>query len=811
MTHQFTLLEKAALLSGENIWQTRAVPREGLRPLFLSDGPHGIRRQMGSGDHLGINGSQPATCFPTAATVANSWDLSLAEQVGEALGAEAAAQDVDVVLGPGLNIKRNPLCGRNFEYFSEDPYLSGTLAAGYVRGIQSRGVAACPKHFAVNSQELRRMASDSVVDERTLRELYLTAFELVVRESGPRALMSSYNKINGTYAHENSHLLTAILRDEWGFDGAVITDWGGGNDPVAGVKAGGTLEMPSPGYDSARQLVEAVETGALDIGDLDARVAELSNLSAWVGTHERPAADEQDHHELARRVAEQSAVLLKNDASTLPLAAGTRVAVIGDFAQTPRYQGSGSSVVNATRVTNTVDAIANADLEMVDFARGFNRGGERDEVLETQAIDAARGADVVLLYLGLDEVSETEGQDRTHLRLPDGQIAMLKLLRGVTDRIVVVLSAGSVVEMPWIDSCAALVHGYLGGQASAEAILNVLTGVVNPSGRLAETYPLTLQDVASSAYYPAAGPEAQYREGPYVGYRHHVSAGVPVRFPFGFGLSYTTFEYSDLKLTSAGASFAIENTGQGAGADVAQMYVARLTDGVFRPARELKGFAKVNLAPGERARVTIPFDRYTFRHFDVVANSWVEEAGDYEIIIAEHVDDVRLSSVRHLDGVAPRVGSTELPSYRAASVGQVSDEEFEALLGRKLTVQPTGRVDLSRNDPILSMHGARSPLARLAARVLKRLITRSEAKGKPDLNLYFLYNMPFRAISKMSGKAASLAMVDAILLIVNGHFFKGIGSLVKAFFANFSSTRRLAREFASTSNRTAGSSPVPVK
>lgn len=808
MTEELTLLEKAALLSGDNIWQSRAVPHAGIRPMFFSDGPHGIRRQVGSGDHLGINGSQPATCFPTAATVANSWDLSLAEQVGEALGAEASAQGVDVVLGPGLNTKRSPLCGRDFEYFSEDPYLSGTLAAGYVRGIQSRGVAASPKHFAANSQELRRMASDSVVDERTLRELYLTAFEIVVREAGPRVIMSSYNRINGTYAHENAHLLQEILRDEWGFNGAVVTDWGGGNDPVAGVKAGGTLEMPSPGFDSVRQLLEAVESGALGMDDLDARVAEVTELAAWLDSSEPVAADGAAHHDLARRVAEDSIVLLKNDDGLLPLAPGTRIAVVGDFAKTPRYQGAGSSLVNPTQLTTALGSIPGADLDMVSYAQGFERGAARDDALEAEAVNAARRADVVVLYLGLDEVSESEGMDRTHLRLPDSQVAMLKLMRGVTDRIVVVLSAGSVIEMPWIDSCSALIHGYLGGQAGAEAMLNVITGKVNPSGRLAETYPLTVEDVPSSSYFPGRGREAQYREGLYVGYRYYVSAGVPVRFPFGFGLSYTTFEYTDLKVSSTGASFVIENTGSSKGADVAQLYVARTSDGVFRPARELKGFTKVKLNPGERARVTIDFDRYTFRHFDTATDGWVVEAGDYEVIVGQHVDDVRLSAAHRVDGVDPRGSDVELPSYQSASVTNVSDREFEALLGRPLTIPAHGRIELGRNDPLLAMHEARSPLARLTASVLKRLIARSESKGKPDLNLYFLYNMPFRAISKMSGTSASLPMVDAILRIVNGHLFRGAGALLREYFANRRVTRRLRREFTATAHGEPGTAPA---
>ncbi|MFW2513906.1 glycoside hydrolase family 3 C-terminal domain-containing protein [Demequina sp. SO4-13] len=801
MSNELTDLEKAALLSGENIWQSRAFPHAGIRSLFFADGPHGVRKQTGSGDHLGIAASLPATCFPTAATVANSWDPALAEEVGRALGAEAAEQGVDVLLGPGLNIKRSPLCGRNFEYFSEDPFLAGTLAAGYVRGIQSQGVAASPKHFAVNSQELRRMASDSVVDERTLREIYLTAFEIVVRESSPRVIMSSYNRVNGAYAHENKHLLTDILRDEWGFDGAVITDWGGGNDPVAAIRAGGGLEMPSPGLDSARQILAALESGELDRADLAARAAELSELAAWIEGGESGGAGKDDHHELARRAAQQSIVLLKNDDAVLPLPAGERVAVVGDFAAEPRYQGAGSSLVNATTVTTALDAIAASELDIVAYAPGFARTGGEDQTLADEAVAAAKSADTVLLYLGLDEVSESEGKDREHLRLNDNQVELLRRLHGVNERIVVVLSAGAVVELPWLDDCAALVHGYLGGQAGAAAMVDVLTGTVNPSGRLAETYPLALSDSPTQRDYPATGDSALYREGLFVGYRYYSTAGVPVRFPFGYGLSYTAFTYSALTVTDAGATFSVENSGSGAGAEVAQLYVRRLTDGAIRPAVELKGFCKVYLERGERARVTIPFDRYTFRTFDVVGDRWVNETGEYEIVIGAHAADARLTAAHTLTGDAPQQPPAGLPHYAAGDVANVPDEEFARLLGRHLPAARPERGDLALNDPLRAMHHAKSPLARLAARVLRALIDRSERKGAPDLNLYFLYNMPFRATAKMTGGAVSVPMAEAITEIVNGHLFRGVGRLVRAFFRNLSDNKRMRTALAADVKR----------
>ncbi|MDE0573605.1 glycoside hydrolase family 3 C-terminal domain-containing protein [Demequina sp. B12] len=798
MSHELTTLEKAALLSGENIWQSRAFPHADIRALFFADGPHGVRKQTGSGDHLGIAASQPATCFPTSATIANSWDTTLAQEVGEALGAEAASQEVDVLLGPGLNVKRSPLCGRNFEYFSEDPYLSGTLAAGYVRGIQSQGVAASPKHFAANSQELRRMASDSVVDERTLREIYLTGFEIMVRESSPRVVMSAYNQINGTYAHENAHLLKDILRDEWGFDGAVITDWGGGNDPVAAVRAGGGLEMPSPGLDSVPALLEALERGELSMEDLDARVEELRALGQWVdGSKARPA-DLDAHHRLARRAARESAVLLRNEDAVLPLAASTRVAVIGDFADTPRYQGAGSSLVNASQLTSPLEALRASDLDVVAYAPGFKRDGTADAALTEQAVDAAMGADVVLLYLGLDEVAESEGKDREHLRMHEAQTELLARLRSVNKRVVVVLSAGSVVEMPWIEDAAAVLHGYLGGQAGAEAMVELLTGKANPAGRLAETYPLTLDDTPTVNYYPGVGRNAEYREGLYVGYRYYATTGVDVRFPFGFGLSYTAFEYSDLSVTDAGATFNVTNTGDVAGAEVPQLYVSRKGGAVFRPALELKGFTKVALDPGETASVTIPFDQYTFRHFDVAADAWAVEAGEVQIIIGASSQDHRLTATHQVEGTDVEASDPALESYASGNVRDVSDAEFTRLLGRDPQVQASQF--LRRNDPLRAMHEARSPLARVGARVLRSLIERSERKGKPDLNLYFLYNMPFRAMAKMTGGAVSSSMVDQMLRIVNGHFFRGAGGLIRAFFANQSTSRQLRRDLESSAS-----------
>ena len=535
---KLNLEQKCALLSGDTVFTTRGYKNAGVPPITLSDGPNGVRKQAGAADHLGLNPSVPATCFPTAATVACSWDPALGEEIGRAMGEEAAAQEVAVLLGPGLNTKRSPLCGRNFEYFSEDPYLSGKMAAAYVRGIQSEGISACPKHFAVNSQELRRMASDSVVDERTLRELYLTGFEIVVKEAHPKALMSSYNLINGIYANENAHLLQDILREEWGFDGAVVTDWGGSNDHALGVKNGSTLEMPAPGGDAVRELLAAVRSGKITEADVDARLDELLTLvldtHAAVERHSRNF-DAGAHHALARRAAGESVVLLKNDDALLPLAEGTRVAVIGDFAEKPRYQGAGSSAVNSIKVDTFLDCLNDSGLHSVGFAPGFDRQGKPDAAKQAEAVALAAEADAVLLCLGLDEIKESEGLDRADMKLADNQIELLQAVREANPNTVVIVNAGASLETPWLAHCKALVYGALGGQAGAGAMVDVLTGKINPGGKLAETWANAYADTPARDHFAGPGRTVQYREGLYVGYRYYQTAGCRWRSPSAMG------------------------------------------------------------------------------------------------------------------------------------------------------------------------------------------------------------------------------------------------------------------------------------
>lgn len=780
---QMTLPEKVSLLSGKDVWHTRPIERLSIPSVTLSDGPSGLRKQAASGDHLGINESTPATNIPSAATIANSWSLEVAEAMGRVVGADAAAQDVQVLLGPGLNTKRSPLCGRSFEYYSEDPYLAGKLAASFIQGVQSQGVAACAKHFAGNSQELWRMASNSVIDERTLRELYLSNFEIAVKEGKPRAVMTSYNKVNDTYANENPHLYD-ILRKEWGYDGIVVTDWGGSNDFTEGVRAGMNLEMPAAGDDSPCQLLQAVRDGKISEEIIDQRVNELLNLVLAEKPKVKPV-DGKVQHDTVRKAAEQCIVLLKNDGDILPLKRDTKVAVIGDFAANPRFQGAGSSMVNATQIDKTLELIPNYFPNFTWYAQGFERLDKKNEELAQGAIKVAMDAECILLYLGLPEGFETEGLDRSHMRLPENQVALLKKLAEVNKHIIVVLSCGSAVEIPWIENCQALIYGCLGGQAAASAVLRVLCGEVNPGGKLAETFPLTYSDIPVSQYYPGMECSSEYREGLYVGYRYFVTTKKRVRFPFGFGLSYTKFRYENLTVEPKGVSFDLTNCGDCDGDEIVQLYVSLPGAKVFRPARELKGFRRVSLKAGETQRVKMLFDDYTFRYFNVITNGWETEEGIYEILIGASSEDIRLKGTQVIFGTAaPNLYEEKnLSCYRDCDLENVSDAAFEALLGHPIPQKNWDRSKpLELNDAVAQMEYAKNPIARVAARFMKKKIHKAIEEGKPDLNMLFIYNMPFRGMAKMMNGMVSMDMAKDVLFIVNGHFFRGCGRLIHHFF-----------------------------
>ena len=795
--NSLSLEQKCALLSGGTVFTTRALPGKGIPAITLSDGPNGVRKQAGAADHLGLNPSLPATCFPPSATVACSWDTVLAEEIGEALGEEAAAQEVAVLLGPGLNIKRSPLCGRNFEYFSEDPYLSGKMAAGYVRGIQKNGISACPKHFAVNSQELRRMASDSIVDERTLRELYLTGFEMVVKEAHPKSIMSSYNLINGTYANENRHLLMDILREDWGFDGMVVTDWGGSNDHALGVKNGSALEMPCPGNDSIRELMAAVKSGKISESDVDARLDEVLELvfTTHDAVEQSPRTFDADaHHALARRAAAESIVLLKNDGQLLPLTAGESVAVIGDFAETPRYQGAGSSAVNSIKVDSLLEHLDASGLKSVGFATGFDRQGKPDAAKKAEAVALAKQANVVLLCLGLDEIKESEGIDRADMELAANQLELLDAISAVNPNVVVLLSAGASLETPWLKNCRALVYGALGGQAGAGAMLDVLTGKLCPSGKLAETWANAYTETPAKDNFAGDGRTVEYREGLYVGYRYYQTAGVPVAFPFGYGLSYTTFAYSGLKASAGGVTLTVKNTGSCAGAETIQLYVAKPDAKIFRPAQELKGFAKVQLAPGESKTVTIPLDDKAFRYWNIQTNQWEIEGGNYELWVGASCEDIRLKATVLVNGTGAEnpVAELALVHYQTGDVTHVTDKEFAALLGHAI---PEDKIRIDRNMTLGELNHGRSPLGWLVWAVLTFLLNRSIRNGKPDLNILFQYNMPLRALAKMTNGAVSMGMVDGIVWELKGFWVVGllrvIYELVKNIILNGQMERHL--------------------
>jgi len=774
-----TLEEKASLMSGANFWNTKPVERLGIPGMMLTDGPHGLRKQGGKADHLGLNKSIPATCYPTAACLANTWDEALLEEMGQHLGLEAASEGVSVLLGPGVNIKRNPLCGRNFEYFSEDPYLAGKMAAALIRGIQSNGISACVKHYAANSQELRRMSNDSVVDERTLREIYLPAFEMAVKEGGVKCLMTSYNRVNGIYAHEHPHLLRDILYGEWGFDGVVVSDWGGNNDRVESLRQGGTLEMPSSNGQTDRHIVEAVRSGQLDESVLDEQVDRLLDLIFSSQPHITGKIYDRDtHHAVAGKVAEKCAVLLKNEDNILPLTKQQQIAVIGDFARVPRYQGAGNSKINPTKLDCALDALKAIGANVSGFAPGFRRGGKEDPTLIHQACNLARNADVVLLWLGLDEGGEAEGIDRENMRLPGNQIALLHALAEVNSNIVVVLSCGCAVEMSWDAQAKAVIHGYLGGQAGAPAMAKLLLGEGNFCGKLSETVPLCYEDISSAPYYPGREATSEYREGLYVGYRYFDTAGKEVKYPFGHGLSYTSFEYSDLRVDDAQVSFRIRNTGSVAGEEIAQLYIHPKTEGTFRPAQELKGFVKVSLAPGEEQDVSIELNDRSFAAWSIRENNWIIESGSYELRIGASSRDIRLTAEVRKDGTSSNLYEGEVfAPYYSGQVQCVSDESFAALLGHPI---PNPKWDRSApigfNDTLSQGQYLSAGLGKHIYNLISFIRKLFFAMGKKELgnNVMFVMNLPWRGLARMSGVITD-EQVLALLSMVNrekGGFLK---------------------------------------
>lgn len=647
---QMTLEEKAGMCSGKDFWHLKSVERLGIPEVMVSDGPHGLRKQAENADHLGINESIKAVCFPTACATACSFDRDLLEEMGSALGKECQAENVSVLLGPAVNIKRSPLCGRNFEYFSEDPYLAGQMAKAHIQGVQKEGVGTSIKHFAANNQEYHRMSASSEVDERTLREIYLAAFETPIKEAKPKTVMCSYNQINGVFASEDPWLLDEVLRKEWGYEGYVMSDWGAVNERVPGLKAGLELEMPASGGETDRQIVEAVKNGTLKEEILDRAVERILNVIFDYVDHKKDEVfDMEKDHALAEKVETESMVLLKND-GILPLKKGSRVAFIGAFAKNPRYQGGGSSHINSFRVTGVLEAAEG--MADITYAEGYGlEKDEIDEALVTEAVKAAKEAEVAVIFAGLPDAFESEGYDRVHMKMPNCQNHLIHEVCNVQPNVVVVLHNGSPVEMPWADEVKGILETYLGGQAVGAAEAKILFGDANPCGKLAETIPYKLSDNPSYLNFPGDGETVEYKEGVFVGYRYYDKKEMSVRYPFGYGLSYTEFAYSNLKLDKKSmkdtdtltVSVDVTNTGSREGKEIVQLYVADLTGSANRPVRELKNFVKVSLAPGETKTVQMELNKRSFAWYNVKLHDWYAASGIYEIQIGKSSREIVLS------------------------------------------------------------------------------------------------------------------------------------------------------------------------
>lgn len=770
--------EKINLCCGADFWHSVTLEEYSLPAMTVTDGPHGLRLQAGDSDMLGINDSVPATCFPTAAATGCSWDRQLLGEIGHAIAEEALAGGVGTILGPGLNIKRSPLCGRNFEYISEDPYLTGQLAASYIKQMEQTGVGACPKHFAVNSQEYKRFSSNGHIDERTLREIYLAAFETAVRDGNPSMIMSAYNKINGTYCSDNKRLLTDVLRGEWGFEGLVVTDWGGMHDRVSGFKSGCDWSMPGGGKGHLQaKALAAYRDGRLTEQEIDTSADRMITrvLAAAETGKRKKDYDSAEHHALARRAAAQSAVLMKND-GLLPLKTES-VALIGYMAKNPRYQGAGSSHINPTELSSLCSAAPGWS-----YAPGCDKYGDTDDRLLAEAAEQAEKADCCVVVAGLPESYESEGFDRTDMKMPDGHIRMIKAVADANPNTVVVLLCGSPVELPWLDKVRAVLYMGLPGQAGGEAIADLLKGSINPGGKLAETWPLSYEDVPCSEYYGEPHRDAQYREGVYVGYRYYETAKAPVRFPFGFGLSYTTFEYADLQVKGKAVTLSVSNIGDVAGAEIVQLYIAPPKGGLFRPAKELKGFHKVFLQPGETRQVEFQLDE---RSLAVWGDGWRVQTGTYEVQAAASARDVRLLAQIPVEGEDIPVPAWQENSWYAAPAGKPSKADFEEMLGRTIQEPTAPRKGQFTDENTIVEMAEYSLLLKIVKYFMKKTLGKMNG-GKPD------YRDPtFRMVFSCSADCALFGLVNTssgtmpekvahgLLEIANGHFFRGIGLMCK--------------------------------
>ncbi len=787
---QMTLEEKAALLDGADFWHLQHMDKYDIPSVTVCDGPHGLRKKDYSKKGISLSTSVPAISYPTAVTTACSWDPALLYEMGVALGKKCLKEEVGVLLGPGINMKRSPLCGRNFEYFSEDPVLAGEVAAGFINGVQSMGVGTSLKHFCANSQETRRMTCDSVVDERALREIYLTAFEIAVKKAKPWTVMNSYNKINGAHGSENRHSQIEILRDEWGFDGVVVSDWGAVNDRVLGLSNGNDLEMPSSTGSGAAKIVAAVKNGTLDESVVNERALNVLKLikKAADGAKKDYPYNDLDDQSFAKKIAAQSMVLLKNN-GILPLKKNTKIALIGELARTPRYQGAGSSHIVPTQLDNALDECKKAGIT-VDFAQGYELSAKKEKKNETllqQAVEVAKRNEIAVVFIGLTDDYEAEGYDRQHMNLPAAHDKLVAEIVKANPNTVVVLSGGSPVEMPWNDSVAAVLNAYLGGQAGAGAIVDILFGEVNPCGKLAETYPMSYADTPAKNNFPGNPASVEYRESVYIGYRYYEKAGVPVRYPFGHGLSYTTFEYSDITLDKSDmsendtltVSFTLKNTGNVAGAEIAQLYVADKESTIYRPVKELKAFEKVRLEAGEEKRISLVLEKRAFAFYNVLINDWCVESGAFDILVGASSADIRLQATVNINAAAVALPDYKqtAPKYYTADVQDVPEDQFVAVLGRELppTVKSKDKA-LDLTDTFESSNHTKWG---------KRLFALLTALIPAGMARAIAVQTPFRDFISMSGGVFSEDMAAGLLRILNGEkgglriILKGIPGAVK--------------------------------
>ena len=683
-----SLEEKAQLCVGADYWSSKEFEKYGIPKIKMSDGPHGLRVQKEKADNLGINESEISICFPASSTLANSWDRSVTYQLGKALGQEAKTEGINIVLGPAINIKRTPLCGRNFEYFSEDPYLTGILGSEYVKGLQEQNVGACVKHFAVNNQENRRRTIDVVIDERNLREIYLKAFEIIIEKSKPWSIMSAYNKVNGEYCSENTHLLEEILRKEWNYKGIVISDWGAENNRVKGIENDHELEMPGGRENGVEEIIEAVKTGRISeikLNNIVDRIITIAMRGEKNNNSER--YDKEEHHNIAEKVAEESIVLLKNEEHILPIY-NKKIALIGDMAKYPRYQGAGSSTINPYKIENAYDNFKENNI-ILDYAKGYERiKSENDEELIKEAINIAKKNEIVVLFIGLTENFESEGVDRENLNIPENQIKLIEEIYKVNKNIVVVLSNGAPIVMPWKDKVKAIITGYLGGEAGARAMVNCILGKVNPSGKLAETYPEKIEDTPCYKNYPGTELTVEYQESIYVGYRFYDTNNVNVLFPFGYGLSYTEFEYSNLKVNKKENEieilFKIKNIGNMKGKEIAQIYISQENSCIFKPKKELKEFEKVELDVGEEKEIKIILSKKAFEYYNPETSSWSVEQGKYKILIGKSSKDIVLEKEIFINSNDKNMEKQYSKKYYIGNINEITDSEFEELLGRKI-------------------------------------------------------------------------------------------------------------------------------